>query len=359
MRQGENALAVIERVRQATLEATRRHRCPTASRSSGLHDRGRSSGARSTPCRHALVEEIVIVSLVILSCSCRHLPSALVPIVTIPVAVLLAFVPIHFAGLSSNIERRSPASRSPSACWSTARSSRWRTRTSGSRVGSGGRMGDFHEVRLARSEEVGPSVFFSLLVIAVAFLPIFTLVDQEGRLMAARVFEERSVMAIAALLAITLDPALHDLHAHGPWRSGRAGSARMFDVVDRVAIAPRSAPGQPRAVPRLRAGVPLRAAPSSADAARGGALRWSRPRCRSICGSATSSCRRSRARSSTCPTALPGACRSPRRNASSADPGTASCEELPGGRSACSARRDAPTRPPTRRRSRWSRRPSC
>ena len=45
-----------------------------------------------------------------------------------------------------------------------------------------GRKGDFHEVRLQALKEVGPSVFFSLLVIAVAFLPVFTLVDQEGRL---------------------------------------------------------------------------------------------------------------------------------------------------------------------------------
>src|SRR5436309_6356451 len=75
----------------------------------------------------------------------------------------------------------------------------------------GGRKGDFHEVRLAALKEVGPSVFFSLLVIAVAFLPIFTLVDQEGRLFKPLAYTKNLAMPIAALLAITLDPALRML----------------------------------------------------------------------------------------------------------------------------------------------------
>src|SRR5659263_322024 len=71
----------------------------------------------------------------------------------------------------------------------------------------GGRPGDFHQVRLAALMEVGPSVFFSLLVIAVAFLPVFTLVDQEGRLFRPLAFSKNLAMALAALLAITLNPA--------------------------------------------------------------------------------------------------------------------------------------------------------
>ena len=77
----------------------------------------------------------------------------------------------------------------------------------------GGRQGDFHEIRLQALKEVGPSVFFSLLVIAVAFLPIFTLVDQEGRLFKPLAFTKNFAMAIAAILAITLDPAMRMLFA--------------------------------------------------------------------------------------------------------------------------------------------------
>jgi len=66
-------------------------------------------------------------------------------------------------------------------------------------------------VRLEALLEVGPSVFFSLLVIAVAFLPIFTLVDQEGRLFTPLAWTKNLAMFIAALLALTLDPALRML----------------------------------------------------------------------------------------------------------------------------------------------------
>jgi Cu(I)/Ag(I) efflux system membrane protein CusA/SilA len=73
---------------------------------------------------------------------------------------------------------------------------------------AGGRQGDFHAVRLNALKEVGPSVFFSLLVIAVAFMPVFTLVDQEGRLFKPLAFTKNLAMGIAACLAITLDPAM-------------------------------------------------------------------------------------------------------------------------------------------------------
>ena len=88
-----------------------------------------------------------------------------------------------------------------------------------------GRQGDFHKIRLEALMEVGPSVFFSLLVIAVAFLPVFTLVDQEGRLFKPLAYTKTLAMALAALLAITLDPGgAHAVHADGTvHRSGRVG----------------------------------------------------------------------------------------------------------------------------------------
>src|SRR4249920_1490243 len=73
---------------------------------------------------------------------------------------------------------------------------------------AGGRKGDYHAVRLQALKEVGPTVFFSLLVIAIAFLPVFTLVDQEGRLFKPLAYSKNLAMALAAVLAITLDPAM-------------------------------------------------------------------------------------------------------------------------------------------------------
>jgi copper/silver efflux system protein len=78
---------------------------------------------------------------------------------------------------------------------------------------AGGKKGDFYSIRLEALKEVGPSVFFSLLVIAVAFLPIFALVDQEGRLFKPLAYSKTLAMALAAGLAVTLDPALRMLFA--------------------------------------------------------------------------------------------------------------------------------------------------
>src|SRR6185369_15904135 len=140
-----------------------------------------------------------------------HIPSAIVPIITIPVSVLLAFIPMSLMGISSNIMSLAGIAISIGVLVDGAivevenaykKLERWQ---------SEGGHGDFHKVRLEALLEVGPSVFFSLLVIAVAFLPIFTLVDQEGRLFRPLAFSKNLAMVIAALLAITLDPALRML----------------------------------------------------------------------------------------------------------------------------------------------------
>ena len=90
----------------------------------------------------------------------------------------------------------------------------------------GGRVGDYHAMLLKAIQEIAPSVFFSLLVIAVSFLPVFTLVDQEGRLFKPLAYTKTLAIALAALLAVTLDPGgAHDVHAHGTdSRTGRRGS---------------------------------------------------------------------------------------------------------------------------------------
>ncbi|HOG29661.1 MAG TPA: efflux RND transporter permease subunit, partial [Vicinamibacterales bacterium] len=134
-----------------------------------------------------------------------------VPIITIPVSVLLAFIPMRLMGISSNIMSLAGIAISIGVLVDGAivevenaykRLEQWE---------HGGRRGDYHAVRLEALLEVGPSVFFSLLVIAVAFLPIFTLVDQEGRLFTPLAWTKNLAMFIAAMLALTLDPALRML----------------------------------------------------------------------------------------------------------------------------------------------------
>ncbi|MFM7737669.1 MAG: efflux RND transporter permease subunit, partial [Alphaproteobacteria bacterium] len=208
MRQGENALAVIDRVKRAIADLA--PGLPPGVEIVPVYDRSDLIRRAIDTLLHSLVEEMAIVSLVILV-FLWHVPSATIPIVTIPISVILAFIPMWLLGVTSNVMSLSGIAISIGVLVDGAivevenaykRLEEWI---------AGGRKGDFHEVRLRALREVGPSVFFSLLVIAVAFLPVFTLVDQEGRLFRPLAISKNLAMAIAAVLAITLDPAIRML----------------------------------------------------------------------------------------------------------------------------------------------------
>ena len=153
---------------------------------------------------------MIIVSLVILL-FLWHIPSAIVPILTIPISVLLAFIPLYFMGVTVNIMSLAGIAISIGVLVDGAIVEVENAYNKLHLWQADGRKGDFHAVRLEALKEVGPSVFFSLLVIAVAFLPVFALVDQEGRLFKPLAYSKNLAMALAALLAITLDPALRML----------------------------------------------------------------------------------------------------------------------------------------------------
>ncbi len=210
MRHGENAREVIRRVKARLDEIT--PSLPKGVRIVTAYDRSDLIQRSIDTLRHELILEVVIVSLVILV-FLWHIPSAIVPIVTIPVSVLLAFVPMSFMGISSNIMSLAGIAISIGVLVDGAIVEVENAYKKLELWVHGGRQGDFHAVRLAALLEVGPAVFFSLLVIAVAFVPIFTLVDQEGRLFKPLAWTKNLSMAIAALLALTLDPALRMLFA--------------------------------------------------------------------------------------------------------------------------------------------------
>jgi copper/silver efflux system protein len=210
MRHGENAVNVIERVK-SKLEEMKPFLpegveiVPTYDRSGLIH---RAIGTLE----HELVIEMLIVSLVILF-FLWHVPSAVVPILTIPLSVLLAFIPLYFMGVTVNIMSLAGIAISIGVLVDGAIVEVENAYNKIHLWQEGGRKGDFFHVRLEALKEVGPSVFFSLLVIAVAFLPIFALVDQEGRLFKPLAISKTLAMALAALLAITLDPAMRMLFA--------------------------------------------------------------------------------------------------------------------------------------------------
>ncbi|PIY82630.1 MAG: CusA/CzcA family heavy metal efflux RND transporter [Candidatus Omnitrophica bacterium CG_4_10_14_0_8_um_filter_44_12] len=208
MRYGENALNVINRVKEKMEEI--KPSLPRGVEISTTYDRSELIKRSIETLKHQLFEEMLIVSFVILI-FLWHFPSAVIPIVTIPIAVLLSFILLFGLKLTSNIMSLSGIAISIGVLVDGAIVEVENAYKKLQLWEAGGRKGDFHLVRLNALKEVGPSVFFSLLVIAVAFLPVFTLLDQEGRLFKPLAFSKNFAMAIAALLAITLDPAMRML----------------------------------------------------------------------------------------------------------------------------------------------------
>ncbi|OGR89498.1 MAG: cation transporter [Elusimicrobia bacterium RIFCSPHIGHO2_02_FULL_57_9] len=208
MRYGENALNVIERVKKKLEEI--KPSLPEGVEVVAAYDRSELIKRSIHTLKEELVLELIIVSLVILI-FLWHIPTAIIPIVTIPVAVILVFIPMYLMGMASNIMSISGIAISIGILVDGAIVEVENAYKKLERWNEAGRKGDFHEVRLKALQEVGPAVFFSLLVIAAAFMPIFTLMDQEGRLFKPLAYTKNLAMAIAAVLAVTFDPAVRML----------------------------------------------------------------------------------------------------------------------------------------------------
>jgi Cu(I)/Ag(I) efflux system membrane protein CusA/SilA len=208
MRHGENALNVIDLVKNRLEEIE--PALPEGVEVVTTYDRSDLIHRAIETLKHELTVEMIIVALVILI-FLWHIPSAAVPIFTIPISVLLAFIPMYYMGVTVNIMSLAGIAISIGVLVDGAIVEVENAYNKLHLWEAGGRRGDFHKVRLEALMEVGPSVFFSLLVIAVAFLPVFALVDQEGRLFKPLAYSKNLAMALAALLAITLDPAMRML----------------------------------------------------------------------------------------------------------------------------------------------------
>jgi Cu(I)/Ag(I) efflux system membrane protein CusA/SilA len=153
-----------------------------------------------------LIEELIIVSLVIMI-FLWDLRSAIVPIITIPVTVILAFIPMQWMGMTANIMSLGGIAVAIGALVDASVVMVEQTHKKLEHWEAEGRPGPSHAVVIAAVKEVGGPSFFALLVIAVGFLPVFTLEGQEGRLFKPLAFTKNFSMAIAAILAVTLAPA--------------------------------------------------------------------------------------------------------------------------------------------------------
>jgi Cu(I)/Ag(I) efflux system membrane protein CusA/SilA len=205
MRFGENAERVIERVKERLQEIE--PGLPPGMKIVTTYDRSQLIERSIDNLKHTLIEELIIVSLVILI-FLWHFPSAVIPIITIPLTVVLAFIPIQLSGMTANIMSLGGIAVAIGAMVDAAVVVVEQTHKKLEHWEAEGRAGDYRDVIISAVKEVGGPSFFALLVIAVAFLPVFALQAQEGRLFRPLAFTKNFAMAIAAVLAITLDPAL-------------------------------------------------------------------------------------------------------------------------------------------------------
>ncbi len=211
MRQGENAVKVIDRVKDKIREIE--PGLPPGVKIQVVYDRSDLIKRSVENLKITLVEELIIVSIVILI-FLWHIPSAIIPVITIPIAILISFIPMYGMNLTANIMSLGGIAIAVGAMVDAAIVVVEQTHKKLEEWERGGRVEDYHRVVVDAVKEVGGPSFFALLVIAVSFLPVLALEAQEGRLFKPLAYTKNFAMIVAAVLAITLDPALRLLFTH-------------------------------------------------------------------------------------------------------------------------------------------------
>ena len=208
-RYGQNALEVIHNLKEKIAELSAG--LPQGVSIEAVYDRSDLIHRAIDTLKRTLIEESIIVALVCIV-FLLHVRSALVAILMLPVGVLMAFIAMRSLGMNSNLMSLGGIAIAIGAMVDAAivmienaHKHLERLKEGESRV----------EAMLAACKEVGPSLFFSLLIITVSFLPVFTLESQEGRLFSPLAYTKTFAMAGAALLSITLVPVLMMLFVRG------------------------------------------------------------------------------------------------------------------------------------------------
>ena len=210
MRSGKNALETIEAVKDRL--ASLKRSLPQGVEIIPTYDRSTLIEGAVGNLKEKLVEEFIVVALVC-AIFLFHLRSALVAIVTLPVGILVSFIIMHYQGVNANIMSLGGIAIAVGAMVDAAvvmienahkHIETWNHAHPGSEL-----KGKEHwRVIGDAAAEVGPALFFSLLIVVLSFMPVFTLEAQEGRLFAPLAFTKTYAMAAAAGLAVTLIPVL-------------------------------------------------------------------------------------------------------------------------------------------------------
>jgi Cu(I)/Ag(I) efflux system membrane protein CusA/SilA len=229
MRQGENALNVIEGVRRKLREIA--PSLPAGVEIMPCYDRSGLIRDSISTLQRDLIEEAVIVSLVAIV-FLLHFRSALIAILALPTAVLASFIPMYLLGVSSNIMSLGGIALAIGVLVDAAivmiengnrRLSEYQEQHPGP-VANEIRFG----LLIQAAQEVGPALFFSLLIIVVSFVPVFLLQAQEGRMFRPLAWTKTLAVACSSILAITLVPVLMTLLIRGRLRPERANPVSRF-----------------------------------------------------------------------------------------------------------------------------------
>jgi copper/silver efflux system protein len=208
-RDGQNALDVIRSVKAKIAEIA--GSLPDGTSIVPVYDRSELIHRAIDTLKSTLVEESFVVALVCVV-FLLHVRSALVAILMLPVGVLIAFLVMHLLGISSNIMSLGGIAIALGAMVDAAIVMIENAHKRLERAPPGKPR---HEVVIEAAKEVGPALFFSLLIITVSFLPVFTLEAQEGRMFKPLAYTKTFAMAAAALLSVTLVPVLMMLFIRG------------------------------------------------------------------------------------------------------------------------------------------------
>jgi Cu(I)/Ag(I) efflux system membrane protein CusA/SilA len=216
VRFGENVLNVIERVKEK-IRKDIEPSLPKGVKIVTTYDRSDLIRRSIKTLKDAILELIVVVSVVCVV-FLFHLPSALVVLLTFPFAIMISFVCMYYLGVTSNIMSLGGIAIAIGEMVDASIVMVENAHKKLEEWEAGGCRGSSLEVIIEAAKEVGPSLFFSLLVITVAFLPVFALQAQAGRLFRPLAYTKTFAILFSSLLAVTLTPALMTLFIRGKIR---------------------------------------------------------------------------------------------------------------------------------------------
>jgi len=226
VRFGENVLNVIERVKDK-INKDIAPSLPKGVKIVTTYDRSDLINRSIATLKDEIIKLAIAVSIVCLI-FLFHLPSALVVIVTLPIAIIISFICMYYLGVTSNIMSLSGIAIAIGAMVDASIIMVENAHKKLEEWASQGSPGSKTDVIIDAAREVGPSLFFSLLVITVAFLPVFTLQGQAGRLFKPLAYTKTFAMLFSSFLAITLTPVLMTLFIRGKIRPEEKNPVSLF-----------------------------------------------------------------------------------------------------------------------------------